>query len=100
MNADSTQIDWIKNVALILNLYFFFRIIQVYSHKHRYKPHGEYGALGDRVLCAVKGEKIQGILVGLRANQKPGLPKFDSNNVVLIDPQVKIDFWNIGVLIF
>ncbi len=35
------------------------KVIQVYSDKHRRKPHGEYGALGDRVLCAVKGEKIQ-----------------------------------------
>lgn len=41
--------------------------------------------LGDKVLVAIKGEKKKGILVGLKQNQKPMVPKFDSNNVVLID---------------
>lgn len=40
---------------------------------------------GDRVLVAIKGEKKKGILVGLKQNQKTKVPKFDSNNVVLID---------------
>lgn len=34
---------------------------------------------------AIKGEKKKGILVGLKQNQKPKIPKFDSNNIVLID---------------
>lgn len=34
---------------------------------------------------AIKGEKKKGILVGLKQNQKPMVPKFDSNNLVLID---------------
>lgn len=34
---------------------------------------------------AIKGEKKKGILVGLKQNQKTRVPKFDSNNLVLID---------------
>ncbi len=68
--------------------YFLFscRIIRVYADKHQKRPHAEYGALGDRVLCAVRGEKIQGILVGIKVNQRANVPKFDTNNVVLIEP--------------
>jgi large subunit ribosomal protein L14 len=43
------------------------------------------GKIGDRVLVAIKGQKKKGILVGLKQKQKPKIPKFDSNNVVLID---------------
>lgn len=34
---------------------------------------------------AIKGEKKKGILVGLKQNQPSKVPKFDSNNLVLID---------------
>lgn len=44
-----------------------------------------YSNKGDRVLVAIKGEKKKGILVGLKQNQNPKIPKFDSNNIVLID---------------
>lgn len=40
---------------------------------------------GDKVLVAIKGEKKKGILVGVKQNQRALIPKFDSNNVVLID---------------
>lgn len=43
------------------------------------------GYIGDKVLVAIKGEKKKGILVGLKQNQNPKVPKFDSNNLVLID---------------
>lgn len=43
------------------------------------------GMLGDKVLVAVKGQKRKGILVGLKQKQKIKIPKFDTNNVVLID---------------
>ncbi|CAB3223316.1 unnamed protein product [Arctia plantaginis] len=43
------------------------------------------GYIGDRVLVAIKGQKKKGILVGLKQTQKAKVPKFDSNNVVLID---------------
>merc|ERR1712117_374451 len=59
-------------------------IINVYSPKHRKKPHGAYGKLGDKVICAVRGEKIKGVIVGLKASQLPGVPRFDTNNVVLV----------------
>lgn len=55
------------------------KIIHVYTNKKR------TGLLGDKVLVAVKGEKKRGILVGLRKSQDTFVPKFDSNNVVLID---------------
>lgn len=43
------------------------------------------GYLGDKVMVAIKGEKRKGILVGLKQKQKVKVPKFDTNNVVLID---------------
>ncbi|XP_018396721.1 PREDICTED: 39S ribosomal protein L14, mitochondrial [Cyphomyrmex costatus] len=43
------------------------------------------GYIGDRILVAIKGEKKKGILVGLKQQQAPKVPKFDSNNLVLID---------------
>lgn len=51
---------------------------------HVYNKTG-VGKIGDRVLVAIKGEKKKAILVGLKQNQKPKVPKFDSNNIVLID---------------
>ncbi|KAJ8984570.1 hypothetical protein NQ317_006032 [Molorchus minor] len=51
---------------------------------HVYNKTG-VGRIGDKVLVAIKGEKKKGILVGLKQNQKPKVPKFDSNNIVLID---------------
>lgn len=40
---------------------------------------------GDRILVAIRGEKKKGILVGLKQKQSPKVPRFDSNNLVLID---------------
>ncbi|KAF4526618.1 hypothetical protein B566_EDAN015387 [Ephemera danica] len=54
------------------------RIIHIYNKKG-------IGYLGDKVLVAIKGEKKKGILVGAKQKQKPMVPKFDSNNLVLID---------------
>ncbi|KAL1506349.1 hypothetical protein ABEB36_005732 [Hypothenemus hampei] len=51
---------------------------------HVYNKTG-IGKIGDKVLVAIKGEKKKGILVGLKQNQKLKVPKFDSNNLVLID---------------
>lgn len=51
---------------------------------HIYNKQG-VGYIGDRVLVAIKGQKRKGILVGLKQKQQPKVPKFDSNNVVLID---------------
>ncbi|XP_017048208.2 39S ribosomal protein L14, mitochondrial [Drosophila ficusphila] len=51
---------------------------------HVYNKRG-VGFIGDKVLVAIKGQMKKGILVGLKQNQKPKQPKFDSNNLVLID---------------
>ncbi|XP_071857241.1 mitochondrial ribosomal protein L14 [Bombus fervidus] len=51
---------------------------------HVYNKTG-VGYIGDRVLVAIKGEKKKGILVGLKQRQNPKIPRFDSNNIVLID---------------
>ncbi|KAI4497547.1 hypothetical protein M0802_007317 [Mischocyttarus mexicanus] len=51
---------------------------------HVYNKPG-VGYIGDRVLVAIKGEKKKGILVGLKQKQNPKVPKFDTNNLVLID---------------
>ena len=61
------------------------KVIQVYSRVHARKHHGAYGKLGDKVLMTIKGEMKKGIVVGLKANQLHGVPRFDSNNVVFID---------------
>lgn len=34
---------------------------------------------------AIKGQKKKAVLIGLKQNQDPKIPKFDSNNIVLID---------------
>lgn len=51
---------------------------------HIYNKEG-VGYIGDKVLVAICGEKKKGILVGLKALQQKKVPKFDSNNIVLID---------------
>ncbi|KAJ8927164.1 hypothetical protein NQ314_020438 [Rhamnusium bicolor] len=54
------------------------RCIQVYNKTG-------IGKIGDKILVAIKGEKKKAILVGLKQNQLSKVPKFDSNNIVLID---------------
>lgn len=62
-----------------------FRVIHVYSKKHHGKENGTYGKLGDRVLVACLGQKRKGIIVGMKAKQLHGIPRYDSNNIVLIE---------------
>lgn len=54
------------------------KVICVYNRR-------KVGLIGDKVLMAIKGEKKKGILVGLKQVQPRKVPKFDTNNVVLID---------------
>ncbi|KAG5680634.1 hypothetical protein PVAND_010128 [Polypedilum vanderplanki] len=54
------------------------KTIHVYNRQH-------VGYIGDKVMVAIKGQKKKGILVGLKQMQKVRVPRFDSNNVVLID---------------
>ncbi|XP_015789648.1 39S ribosomal protein L14, mitochondrial-like [Tetranychus urticae] len=41
--------------------------------------------LGTKVIVAIKGQKKKGVVVGLVRLQKPFVPRFDSNNMVLMD---------------
>lgn len=43
------------------------------------------GTLGDKVLMTILGQKKRGYIVGVVKKQKSFIPKFDTNNVVLID---------------
>ncbi|KAK3916069.1 39S ribosomal protein L14, mitochondrial [Frankliniella fusca] len=54
------------------------RIIQVYNKTG-------IGTTGDIVLCAIKGLKKKGVIVGVKAKQPCFSPRTDSNNVVLIE---------------
>lgn len=54
------------------------RIIQVYN-----KP--GVGYIGDKVLLAIMGEKKKAYIVGCVQKQKPNVPRYDTNNVVLVE---------------
>ena len=54
------------------------KIIQVYK-----KP--PVGTLGDKVLVTIEHEKKKAYIVGCKQSQKTFVPKFDSNNVILVD---------------
>nr|CAG4641407.1 EOG090X0MX9 [Eulimnadia texana] len=51
---------------------------------HVYNKTG-VGTLGDKVMVAIKGQKKKAVIVGVKQKQPPYVPKFDSNNIVLID---------------
>lgn len=54
------------------------KTIHVYNQKR-------IGFIGDKVMVAIKGQKKKGILVGMKQMQNSKVPRFDTNNVVLID---------------
>lgn len=56
------------------------KVIHVYTNR---KP--PVGLVGDKVLMAIKGLKKKGYIVGVAQRQRPMAPRFDSNNVVLVD---------------
>ena len=60
-------------------------IFHVYSRKHSQKFHGAYAKLGDRVTVAIMGQKKKAIIVGMKQKQVPNVPRYDSNNCVLIE---------------
>nr|CAG4648444.1 EOG090X0MX9 [Moina brachiata] len=43
------------------------------------------GTIGDKVMIAIKGQKRKAVIVGVKQKQAPLIPKFDSNNIVLIE---------------
>ena len=74
-------------------------VIQVYSKRHKSRPHGAYGKLGDIVKVAILGELKLGVIVGMKCKQPPGIPSYDTNNIVLINEDgspmgTKIDVWH------
>lgn len=56
------------------------KIIRIYN-----KSRHQMGGLGDRVLVTILGEMRRGIVVGCKQTQKTFVPRFDSNNLVLLD---------------
>ena len=55
----------------------------IHVYKKNAKVHD--GQLGDKVLVTIKGQMKRGYVVGLVAEQRPMIAKFDTNNVVLIE---------------
>ena len=53
------------------------KVIRVYNKANK-------GCLGDKVLVAIRGTMKRGYLVGLKQFE-PGHPRFDSNNLVLVN---------------
>ncbi|XP_015272420.1 PREDICTED: 39S ribosomal protein L14, mitochondrial [Gekko japonicus] len=51
---------------------------------HVYNKNG-VGKVGDKILLAIKGEKKKALIVGHRMPGPRMTPRFDSNNVVLIE---------------
>lgn len=58
------------------------KIIRVYN-KSKYPT----GTTGDKVLVTILGQMKKGYVVGCVANQPTFVPRFDTNNVVLVDDQ-------------
>lgn len=58
------------------------KIIRIYN-----KSRHQMGGLGDKVLVTILGQMKKGVVVGCVQDQKAFIPKFDSNNLVLIDNQ-------------
>ena len=58
------------------------RVIHVYKHGKRGR---ERAIIGDKVLLAIRGQKMKAIVVGCRQMPGPFIPRYDTNNVVLID---------------
>ncbi|NXT87322.1 RM14 protein, partial [Anhinga rufa] len=51
---------------------------------HVYNKSG-VGKVGDMILLAIKGEKKKALIVGHKMPGPPMTPRFDSNNVVLVE---------------
>ncbi len=54
------------------------RIIMVYNKQR-------VGTVGDKVLLAIMGKKKKALIVGVKQYGKSMTPKFDSNNVILLE---------------
>ncbi|XP_002735225.1 large ribosomal subunit protein uL14m-like [Saccoglossus kowalevskii] len=54
------------------------RVIHVYNKQHVAK-------VGDKVLLAIKGQKKKALVVGIKMPGLRNMPKFDTNNVILLE---------------
>ena len=52
---------------------------------HTRRGRFSYAQTGDKVTVAVRGLVKWGYIVGCKVVQQPNIPKFDSNNVVLVE---------------
>merc|ERR1719219_1468154 len=54
---------------------------------HIYKPGKGHrkGTTGDKILVAIKGQMKKAYIVGVKRKPKAFQPRFDTNNIVLID---------------
>lgn len=60
------------------------KIIRIYN-----KSKHQTGGLGDKVLVTLLGQMYKGIVTGCVQRQRAFVPRFDKNNLVLIDDQNK-----------
>ncbi|ELT96590.1 hypothetical protein CAPTEDRAFT_18027 [Capitella teleta] len=51
---------------------------------HVYNKTG-VGRVGDKVLVAIMGQKKRAFIVGVKQRARPNKPRFDSNNIVLVE---------------
>lgn len=56
------------------------KVIRIYN-----KTKHQMGGVGDKVLVTILGQMKKGFVVGCVQDQKAFIPKFDKNNVVLVD---------------
>lgn len=49
------------------------------------KNESRHGGVGDKVLVTILGQMKKGYVVGCVAKQRTFVPRYDSNNVVLVD---------------
>lgn len=54
------------------------KVIHIYNKKG-------VGTIGDKVMVAIRGEKKKAIIVGCKQMQDARVPRYDSNNIVLVD---------------
>ncbi|XP_071963435.1 large ribosomal subunit protein uL14m-like [Antedon mediterranea] len=54
------------------------RCIHVYNKKR-------VGKVGDKILVAIRGQKKKGLIVGVKMPGKNMTPRFDTNNMILLE---------------
>lgn len=52
---------------------------------HLYSCVAGVGTTGDIIRVAIRGQPKKAVLVGCKQRQRHGVPRFDSNNIVLLE---------------